>query len=143
MAPLKTVKIVNIEKKQTQQVTCGSVTLVNADIRRSISEYNDARLDYSIQLFTVHQPIPLGNHYHTKKFEVFVILEGEGMLTSCAVDTQGNRIGRRATKTITAPFTIRIEPYTAHAFILHPGSKMLCYSSKSYDHSDLVAFRLI
>lgn len=115
----------------------GSFTLVHEDGRRKISEFNSVKADRSAQSFEVKEPIPLGNHFHRRRFETFVITGGGGKVTTCTVDEQGQRVGESVTTDVIAGSVVFIPPLTAHTFVLEPGSTMLCAASIAFDPKDM------
>ena len=65
---------------------CGVLVLAHEDERRRIEEFNGS--DFSIQYFKVSRALPLGNHYHTRRVETFVVLSlfyAEGVLSQLLV----------------------------------------------------------
>jgi mannose-6-phosphate isomerase-like protein (cupin superfamily) len=125
------------------KITAKKPVEVSADIRRTISEVNDSENDYSVQFFKVQEQIPLGNHYHVRKYEVFLVLKGEGGLYVQTLTKAAEKVGGMRRVSIQAPCVVRIPPLVAHAFLLSPGSEMICYSSKAYDQSDLHPYPLL
>ncbi len=119
----------------------GEVALVGdpskPDPRRDIREFNGEQ--FAVQLFEIKaSDLPLGKHAHAKKFEVFTILEGGGLLLTCRVDGKGNQLRELENHNLVAGSVVRLEPYTAHTFYLAPGSKMHCYSSAPFDPTDFI-----
>ncbi len=127
----------------------GKLELVHEDARRKIAEFNSPDEDYSVQEFTIHEEIPLGNHYHTKKFEVFVITKGRGRLLTLPLryglggfSSADSEVEEQDVK---AGMVIRIERGIVHTFIMKKGSKMLCFSSQAFnkEDQDIVEHKLV
>ena len=120
----------------------GTIDPVQEDKRRAIAECNGD--DFSVQHFEVKESIPLGNHFHRGKFEVFTILEGGGIVITHLVDENGHPIGDKLVTKIGKLSVIKIHPYTAHTFYLDPGTKMTCFSSAPFDekNQDMTKFVL-
>ena len=108
----------------------GVLTLAHEDTRRRIEEYNGS--DFSVQLFEIYTEIPLGNHYHKRKTETFIILVGGGRLL-----LQHMSGGVVEEKRLARGDVIRMSPLVAHTFFLTPGSQMVCYSSVPFDPNDM------
>jgi len=111
------------------------------DDRRSIHEEDDEAAGTSTQAFLVKMNgLPLGNHFHTKKIEMFYILEGEVEHLITADPASSNTTNDRAN--IPAGSLIVMPPGVAHTFFLTPGSRMICYASERFDPDDMVAYKL-
>ena len=108
----------------------GTLRPVHKDARRAISEMNGS--NFSLQSFEIFQSIPLGNHYHERKTETFLLIEGSGELVT--QDITQKKVLRQD---IEQGAVIRIEPGIAHTFVLAPGSKMIGYSSTPFDPNDM------
>lgn len=114
------------------------LSLVDEDVRRSIHEMNDPEKDLSLQYFEIKAPAPLGNHYHMEKMEVFTILDGRGVVVTRRVDPETKMLtGRGETMEVGPGMTVKVEAWTAHAFIMQPGSRMACLSTKAFDKNDM------
>ncbi len=118
----------------------GRLGLVHEDPRRRIEEFNSPSEDYSVQEFTIHEEIPLGNHYHKTKFEVFVITEGRGRLLTLPLryGLGGFSSDDREVEeqNVEAGMVIKIDRGIAHTFVMEKGSKMLCFSSQAFNEGD-------
>lgn len=108
------------------------------DDRREIHEMNDPAEDWSVQAFLLKQKaanLPLGKHFHQRKTEVFVILEGR---VEKLVTAFGNELDeRREFHDLSAGTTIVIPPMVAHTFYMQPDSRMICYSSRAFNPKDM------
>jgi dTDP-4-dehydrorhamnose 3,5-epimerase-like enzyme len=123
----------------------GALALVSEDNRRRIREFNGS--DFSLQGFEIYAAIPLGNHFHEKKEETFVLTSGKGKLLTqnILVDEDGARsVGDVREFILEAPMVIRVPRYVAHTFVLDPGSTMMCFSSAPFnpDDKDMQPFKL-
>ncbi len=123
-------------------VNSGNLAPAHTDNRRVIFECNLPTS--SVQQFIITASIPLGNHYHKKRQETFVITHGKGKCVYLSLDKDGRPIGEQAVLTLEQGTVIQIMPFTAHAFKLDPGSTMLCYSSIPFDpdDSDMFVYKL-
>src|SRR3989338_9280110 len=117
-------------------VVIGTIAFVHEDNRRSIAEFDSPEGGFSVHIFKIKEKIPLGNHYHAEKDEVFVIV-GDGMVFFAEVNRDTFEVGYICGEVVTTGSVIKIPAYTAHTFVLKPGSKMLCYSTKPFDKEDL------
>ncbi len=124
----------------------GFLKEVHRDQRRTIYEWNSPEEGYSYNFFEIHAAIPLGNHYHTKKDEVFHIMKGGGVVVMQAIDPKtGQPSGERTTQSLKARSVVHVRAFTAHTFVLEPGSEMSCYSSSHYDekNNDMTGVKLV
>ena len=118
-------------------IASGIITLAHEDSRRIISEFNSNEGDFAVKHFLVKEQLPLGNHYHTKKTEVFIVLKGQGILRSCPIDkATGKPIGDVETKELDNKSVVAVPAYVAHTFTFEPGSEVLCFSSKAFNEED-------
>jgi len=115
----------------------GRFMSVHRDERRAITEFNSLEGDFSVQSFEIHQPIPLGNHYHRRRVETFIILEGGGTLTTQDVNGNVTPMGSITETKVKAGDVIWMPTHVAHTFVLDPGSKMICLSSIAFDQNDM------
>jgi len=106
-----------------------SIELVHEDGRRVIAEMNSTGADFSVQRFVIKEKIALGNHYHDKKEEVFVILKGSGEIT--LMDDAAQK-----TFAVKEGDVIFVPRGTGHTFVLEPGSEMICFSTSAFDKDD-------
>ena len=115
----------------------GTLKSVKEDGRRKIEEFSSLEGDFSIQLFTILSEQPLGDHYHEEKDEIFVILEGSGKLVTDSIDKEAWGGGRYLNSCeLKIGSVVLVKKRVAHRFILEPGSKMICFSSKAFDEND-------
>jgi len=111
---------------------CAELKPVHEDGRRAISELNLA--DSSIQSFVIKQAdLPLGNHYHEKKAELFIITKGSGRVYLYKL---GKLEKHKDPLELKKGSVVVVPKYTAHTFILEPGSEMLCLSSAPFNEED-------
>lgn len=111
----------------------GLIDLVHEDARRAIAEFNTDDWDFSVQRFATKERIPLGNHYHVKKDEIFVILKGGGSVATQRVKEPESR----ETFSLKIGSVIYVPKNMAHTFELEPGSEMICFSTKAFDKDDM------
>lgn len=91
----------------------------------------------AVQQFEVHSQCVLGNHYHTRRTETFVVMQGVGILITQQLHPDGRPMTAAPQSTALAPGSVvHVPPYTAHAFILSSGAVMVCYSSHAYTPKD-------
>jgi mannose-6-phosphate isomerase-like protein (cupin superfamily) len=125
--------------KETSLGLVGLIGLVHEDARRAISEFNTEDWDFSIQQFKIKEKIPLGNHYHAKKDEIFVILKGSGQVT-----TQKREVPEsRETFDLKTGSVVYVPKNMAHTFVLEPESEMICFSTKAFDKDDMYSLVLV
>lgn len=118
----------------------GRLREVHTDIRRTLMEYNGE--DFAVTAIAVHQRVPLGNHYHEKKTETFVITKGRGVVFTKSIDDSAAQI---EAVSLHEGVVVHVPPRTAHTFILDPGSTLTCYSSARFDEDDqdMVSYELL
>ena len=110
------------------------------DERRTIHEEDNEANQSSTKAFLIKAGgLPLGNHFHLKKTEVFCILEGKVELL---VTNDQDQTYRREYRNISAGSMIIMPPGVAHTFFLAPDSKMICYGTGCFDPTDMTALKL-
>jgi quercetin dioxygenase-like cupin family protein len=121
-------------------VYIGNLEQVHIDVRRVIFECNLPTM--SILQFSIIQAIPLGNHFHKKKQEMFVITEGSGKFAYLPLTADGEPQGEQLNIEIEKGVVIQVQPFTAHAFRLEAGSTMICFSTEAFDpdHPDVYSY---
>lgn len=125
-------------------VVLGMITPVHEDERRSIAEFDSPAGGFSVQSFQIKESqIPLGNHYHGDKDEIFVITEGRGIVFFAEVNRDKFKAKDIFSRIVSAGSVIKIPAYTAHALVLKTGSKMICFSTKPFDADDLHPCKVI
>jgi len=112
----------------------GKLNIVHDDNRRTICEFNSN--DFSVQSFRVKEKIPLGNHFHKRKSEIFIITKGGGTFAFSPVDEYGQLPDKMKIVNVEPGAVIFVPVLVAHAFLLHSGSEMVCFSSARYDKND-------
>ena len=111
------------------------------DDRRTIHEEDNLDAQSSTQAFLVKAGgLPLGNHYHAKKTEIFFVIEGsvERLITA----SDGGTGPTEEFSLLQAGTMIVMPPGVAHTFFLSPGSKMICYATERFNQADMVAVKL-
>jgi mannose-6-phosphate isomerase-like protein (cupin superfamily) len=125
--------------KETGLGLIGLIGLVHEDARRAISEFNTDDWGFSVQQFRIKEKIPLGNHYHKRKDEIFVILKGSGHVIL-------QKVGESKVKEtilLKTGSVIYVPKNMAHTFVLEPDSEMICFSTKAFDKDDMHPFVLV
>jgi len=110
------------------------------DERRTIHEEDNEEKRCSTQAFLVKTGnLPLGNHYHRTKTEVFFIISGrlDKLITS---DDEGNH--RKEFVDVPPGTMIVMPPRVAHTFFLAEGSRMICYATERFDPNDMPGMKL-
>lgn len=123
-------------------VIIGNLEQAHADVRRVIFECNLPAS--SIQQFAINKAIPLGHHFHRKKQETFLLTEGSGRFAYLPLTSDGESLGEQVTIEIEKGQVVQVQPFTAHAFRLEPGSAMICFSTEPFDpeHPDMYSYTL-
>lgn len=121
----------------------GVLDVAHSDPSRTLCECN--LNDCSVQIIDVEVEIPLANHYHKLKDETFVLVEGGGVFYGVAVDEYGNRLGEVQARQLLEGAIIKVPAFFAHTFILRPGSRLVCFSSKPFnpENTDLHPLQLV
>lgn len=125
--------------KENAVADIGLTEFVHGDERRIISEFNSPAGDFSIQQFEIKKEIPLGNHYHNEKDEIFVILKGGGYVI--LQNTKEKK--EKETTLLETGSVVYVPKNTAHTFVLEEGSEMICFSTKAFDKDDLFPWVLV
>lgn len=114
-----------------------SLLPVANDSRRLIRECNFSTM--SVQSIEVSDgAVPLGQHYHANKSELFVILEGGGTIRTVRVNSSGVPEGIVAERAVIVGDVISVPPYYAHRFDLRKDTRMLVFSSKPFEETDII-----
>ena len=114
-----------------------SLVFVHQDDRRTINEVNGT--DYSVQYFKINSkpdPRGLGNHYHTRKKEIFIITSGGGKVLLQDVTKEGLGDGALEVRELTVGSIVNVPPFVAHTFHLAADSEMACWSSERFNEAD-------
>lgn len=110
----------------------GKMALAHTDHRRSLSEVNGP--NFSVKNIEVFEKIPIGNHYHERKTETFIVTGGSGKLFLEAISHPDSEV---ETYELFKGSVVKIEPFIAHTFVLEPGSSMICVSSAPFNPDDM------
>ena len=121
----------------------GRLRAVHEDARRTILEEEFPDEPLSLQRQIIKDRLPLGNHYHEHKREVFVVLAGGGMVRYARVGEDGRPEEVQQREDIGPGSVIVVPARVAHAFLLQPGSELLCFSEVLFDEQDLNRLVLI
>ncbi len=119
-----------------------SFTLIHKDKRRALREFESKEGKFSIQHYEVFKKVPMGNEFHKKREEIFVIVEGGGTVLLRRIGENGTPISKLQKHIIKAPATIWIPPYTAHTLVMRPGTKMICYTNRLFEPKDRYSITL-
>jgi mannose-6-phosphate isomerase-like protein (cupin superfamily) len=101
------------------------LTLVSEDHRRKLSEFGNGGTWKVCKVVEMKDDMWIGNHYHKKKDEMFVLWEGSGTF-----------VVEKETKQTWAPYSVFVPRGTYHAFKLTKGSVLLCLASELHDPKD-------
>lgn len=117
-----------------------SLPLVHEDSRRRV--YDLAIPGGSLKRIEVLSQQSLGNHYHERCTENYLIVSGGGTYTSCRTDASDTA---ESTVGVAPGDLIHIPPRVAHAFRLEPGTMLVCYSTAAFDENapDVVPYPLL
>jgi quercetin dioxygenase-like cupin family protein len=113
--------------------------LVSEDERRKLSEFGNGGTWKVCKVLEFKQDALVGNHYHKKKDEMFVLLSGEGLFF-----VRNNQFNKNPDYTLAfsdgeyriAPYSVFIKRGTKHAFNLKKGSVLICLASQEHDPKD-------
>lgn len=116
---------------------------VHADARRVIAEANLAigpivRINH----FRVESGAVLGNHFHERVTETFLLASGRVRLTAQAVGEEGAPAGTPSVTALAAPTLVVMPPRVAHAFRFDEPGILICLSDRPYDPGDDHPLRL-
>jgi mannose-6-phosphate isomerase-like protein (cupin superfamily) len=100
--------------------------VIHEDNRRCLIEWATGEFR-ECKAATMKQDGVLGNHWHARKDEVFLLLQGHASYV---------KIGDDEWNDIAAPFTWEVPCGTYHAFHLKAGSVLLGAATELYDKSD-------
>lgn len=119
------------------------LALVNEDRRRRIFEYEGP--EGSIQYTQVLELTVLGNHFHQHKDENFEILAGGGALCIQVIFSVNLKpmLSGHHISLMKPGFKYRVAPFEAHAFVLEPGTELICRSKGKWDQNDAHPFQLV
>jgi len=99
--------------------------LVSEDNRRKLFEFGNGGTWKVCKVLEIKEDSTVGNHYHKKKDEMFVLLRGEGTFLLDGVEVDRS-----------APFSLFVERGKYHAFELKAGSILLGLASETHDPTD-------
>lgn len=100
--------------------------IVHSDNRRTIFDWASGNFK-SAKAVIVHEEIAIGDHFHFKKTEEFLLLQGEFLEL---------QIGTKILYNISAPYKIILPPQTYHRFVCTPGSILLGTATELFDETD-------
>jgi mannose-6-phosphate isomerase-like protein (cupin superfamily) len=99
--------------------------LVSEDHRRKLSEMGEGGNWKVCKVLEVKEDCRVGDHYHKRKDEMFLLIEGSG--TFIISDEWSMH---------TAPFSVFVPRGTYHAFILKKGSVLIGLATELHDPID-------
>ncbi len=100
-------------------------TVKHEDERRTLIEWVKDTPFKSAKIVIAKDELPLGEHYHTKKDEMFYLLTGKGTMALDGVKSEFNEGD-----------CIFIKRGTVHTFILSAGSILLGVGTEPFDPHD-------
>lgn len=96
------------------------------DSRRVLYDWAQGNFK-SAKAVIAKQAVPVGDHYHDKKDEVFFLLTGSFLELT---------IGSKETFNVPSPHLVNVPRGVYHKFILEPGSILLCVATELFDKTD-------
>lgn len=99
--------------------------LVSEDNRRRLSEIGNGKSWKVCKILEMKEDGLVGNHYHKKKDEMFLLWEGSGTF-----------VVEKETSVQFAPYSVFIPRGTYHAFTLKKGSVLIGLVTEEHDPSD-------
>lgn len=105
-----------------------SLKLVNQDHRRSLYEFGEGKWKCA-KYIEVKDDCEIGGHYHLKKDECFLLLEGEMKV----------KVGQGVELkvfTVHAPAVVEVPKGMYHSFTVKRGSKIVGLMSEKYNKQD-------
>ena len=100
---------------------------LHEDERRTLLDWGDSDIKWkTCKLVKAKQACELGNHFHKKKTERFLLVNG-----SCNYQLEDSD-----PETMIEYEPLTVHPNTKHTFWLSQGSILLCLCSESFDPKD-------
>lgn len=99
---------------------------VHEDNRRAIFEFGNGGNWKVCKYLEIKEDCIVGDHYHRKKDECFLLLNGEADVT----------LSNEPSLHLIAPCIINVARGTYHLFDIKKGSKLICLASEEHDHKD-------
>jgi D-lyxose ketol-isomerase len=104
---------------------------VHEDDRRRLIEFGQGPFAVC-KAIVAKDGCALGNHYHTRKTENFLLLSGRAVRVV---------IGSEESENVAAPQEWTVPPGTFHAFYLEPGAILIGTATAEFDPTDEIAGR--
>lgn len=101
--------------------------LQHDDERRTLVEWITEGVFQTAKVVVVKEAVPIGDHFHKNKDEVFFLLRGRFLRLQTNETIQKN---------IDAPYKVTIPRGTYHEFLLEPGSILLGVATGPFDPAD-------
>ncbi len=125
-----------------ESVECDVLERVSSDPRRDLYEYTFRQGTFN-HFYIKQSDLPLGNHFHRSKFEVFYFLKGGGVIHTVPMRVDGTYDQEDILMhTVTAGTVIRIPPRQVHRFDLHSDTEFVAYSSECFNPADMITCML-
>lgn len=99
---------------------------IHQDKRRTIHDWANGNFK-SLKVVYVHESIPIGDHFHNNKDEVFFL--AAGILTELV-------LGEAVKYNIDAPYVMNVPRGLYHKFTCTPGSIIFCGATEFFDKTD-------
>lgn len=124
---------------------------VNEDVRRAIFEIVEP-FGPAVRksVLVVKESAALGNHYHAKLTETFLLASGTATLVTQDIKEEAPgpagllvMPGERVECEVEAPCLIVMSPFTAHVFKFDGPAVLVCDSDQPFDAQDLIAWKLL
>jgi len=100
--------------------------IINEDNRRILYDWVQGEFK-SAKVVIAKQAIPVGDHYHKNKDEIFFLLSGKFIEMINGDETMEN---------VEAPFKVFVPRGTYHKFTLEPDSVLLGVATELFDPND-------
>ncbi len=114
----------------------------HADDRRTIFEaLVDSGVMVRESVHVVHQAITLGDHFHRRLTEHFVLALGKATLMIQEVNAVGLGVGEVETTEIVAPTVVVVPLLVAHRFTFNGPAILVCLANRRYEQDDAISFR--
>lgn len=117
------------------------LTPAHQDDRRTIHEaFVDVGVTVRESVLAVHGNGELGNHYHARLTEVFLLASGEADLTIQEVDGGGRPTGEARSERLIAPIVVVVPPFVAHRFSFPAPAILCCRANRRFEPDDVIPF---
>lgn len=102
---------------------------IHEDERRTIYDWYSAELGVmkSMKVVEVLDTLPIGDHYHKNKIEIFFLIQGEFLEL---------HLGKKVWYSVPAPYKLTIPKGVYHKFICTPGTIIFGAATELFDPND-------